>query len=412
MARRPFLQIQCKFLLNTFSMKQMIFFILLLMSVLSKEALSQGFTIKTKGDFPYLVYSSSASDRLGGAKMTYLDTAILMKANRISNGNYAVQLSKNHEAFIPTDYADVVNTTLSQEYLGGSLKAYGDSAYDYVTFNTNGVKLPYRSVMQVYPSKLIVDVFGIGNNTNWIMHNHDLLKMVKQVSTEQVEDDVYRIIIDLKHEQNWGYRISYDTANYNYLTIRLKHPPKTKTLKNLKVAIDAGHGGSNVGARGVSGRVTEKEYNLIIAQLLAEKLRSQGAKVFMTRTTDKTLSMDDRLKMLQEYQPDIMLSIHLNAAARDTVRGVSTYYRYPGFKNLSLNILNRMAELDIDNWGNVGNFNFTLNAPTEYPNALIEVAFVSNPEDEKRILNAEFRKKAVDKIRIGIEDFLKDAIKH
>lgn len=359
-----------------------------------------------------MVYSSQARDRLGGAKMTYLDTAILMRATRTTGGYYAVQLSKNHEAFIPTDYADVVSTRLGNDYLGGSLKAYGDADYDYVTFNTGGIKLPYRSVMQVYPSKLIVDVFGIGHNTNWIIHNEENLKMVKQVSTEQVEDDVYRIIIDLKQEQNWGYRISYDTANYNYLTVRLKHPPKTKTLKNLKVAIDAGHGGSNVGARGVSGRVTEKEYNLIIAKLLAERLRSHGADVFMTRTSDQTVSMEQRLQLIRNYQPDIMLSIHLNASARDTVKGVSTYYRYPGFRDLSLKILNRMAELDIDNWGNVGSFNFTLNSSTEYPNALVEVAFISNREDENRILNAEFRKQAVNKIHLGIEDFLKDAVKH
>lgn len=344
--------------------------------------------------------------------MTYLDTAIILKATNSSNGYYSIQLSKNHEAFIPTDYADRVDTAPDKSFLSGSLKAFGDTAYDYVTFNTGGAKLPYRSVMQVHPSKLIVDVFGIGNNTNWIMHNDHLLKMVKQVSTEQAEDDVFRIIIDLRHDQNWGYRISYDTANYNYLTIRLKHPPKTKTLKNLKVAIDAGHGGSNFGARGVSGRVTEKEHNLIIAKLLAERLKKHGANVLMTRMSDQTLSMDERLQMIQGFQPDIMLSIHLNSAARDTVKGVSTYYRYPGFRNLSLNILNRMADLDIDNWGNIGNFNFTLNSSTEYPNALVEVAFISNPEDEKRILDPDFRQKAVEKIHLGIEDFLKEAMRH
>ncbi len=374
------------------------------------SSFAQNSTIKTKGDFPYLVYSNEARDRLGGAKMTYLDTAILMKSVSSLGSFYTVQLSKNHIAYLPKDFADVVNTKLSDNYLGGSLKAYGDTAYDYVTFNTP-VKLPYRSLMQVNPSKLIVDVYGIGNNTNWIIHNDETLKMVKQVSVEQVEDDVYRIIIDLKHEQNWGYKISYDTANYNYLTIRLKHPPKTRTLKGLKVAIDAGHGGSNVGARGVSGKVIEKEYNLIIAKLVAEKLKSQGANVFMTRTSDQTLSQEQRMQLIQNYQPDIMLSIHLNSSATDTVNGVSTYYRYPGFRNLSLHILKQIAKLHINNWGNVGNFNFTLNAPTEYPNALIEVAFISN-DDEKKILNADFRRQVADKIHLGIGNFLKEAVRY
>ena len=385
---------------------------ILLAFIGSKESSSQNLTIKTKGEFPYLVYSNNARDRLGGAKMGYLDTAIQLQVVSSVGSYYKIQLSKNHAAFLPKDFGQVVPTPRNEEYLGGSLKAYGDADYDYVTFNMGGVKLPYRSAMWVNPSKLIVDVYGIGNNTNWIIHNEENLKMVKQVYTEQVEDDVYRIIIDLKHEQNWGYRVTYDTANYNYLTVRLKHPPKTRTLKNLKVAIDAGHGGSNVGARGVSGRVTEKEYNLIIANLLAERLRSHGANVFMTRTSDQTISMDDRLKRIQAFQPDIMLSIHLNASARDTVNGVSTYYRYPGFRNLSASVLKRIAELDINNWGLVGNFNFTLNSSTEYPNTLVEVAFISNPEDEKKILSAEFRKRVADKIHAGIEDFLKDAMRN
>lgn len=388
------------------------FFYLLFFSLITTRSFSQDFTIKTTGDFPYLVYSSSARDRLGGAKMGYLDTAILMTATASANGYYTVQLSKNHQAFIPTEFAQRSNIDISSHLLSGSVKAYGDSNYDYVTLNTGGVKLPYRSVMQVHPSKLIVEVFGISNNTNWIIHNHPLLKMVKQVSVEQAEDDVYRMIIDLKHEQNWGYRISYDTANYNHLTIRLNHPPHTKTLKNLKVAIDAGHGGSNMGARSINGKIIEKDYTLMIAKLLAERLRNYGATVFMTRNSDQSLSMDQRLKMIQNFQPHVMVSIHLNSSAKDTVKGVSTFYRYPGFKDLSLKILNRIAELDMDNWGNVGNFNFTLNSPTEYPNALVELAFISNAEDEKRILSAEFRKKAVDKILHGIEDFVREAVRH
>lgn len=377
--------------------------------LIATAGFSQNFTIETRGDFPYLVYSNDARDRLGGAKMTFLDTAVQLQVVGSSGSYYKIQLSKNHQAYLPKDFGRPVSTPSNMDYLGGSLKAYGDANYDYVTFNTGGAKLPYRSAMLVNPSKLVVDVYGIGNNTNWIMHNEENLKMVKQVYTEQIEDDVYRITIDLKTEQNWGYRITYDTANYNYLTVRLKHPPKTQTLSKLKVAIDAGHGGSNQGARSASGRVQEKTYALIIAKLLAEQLRNKGADVFMTRTSDQTLSMDNRLKMLDAFDPDIMLSIHLNSSNKDTVKGVSTYYRYPGFKNLSAKILHRIAQLDIDNWGNIGNFNFSLNAPTEYPNALVEVAFVSNPEDERKILSAEFRKNVVEKIQLGIEDFLRES---
>ena len=384
-------------------MSKKIFFLFVLLMSVTTYSTAQNLTVRTKGDFPYLVYSNG-TDRLGGAKMTYLDTAVVLKTVGTERNMYIVQLSQNHKAYIPKAYTEITGQRLSSNILSGSVKATGDSLYDYVTFNTKE-KLPYKSIMQVNPSKLIVDVYGIANNTNWVMHKHDSLQVVSQVSTEQIEDDVYRIIIDLKHPQNWGYKISYDTAHYNYLTIRLKHPPKTKTLKNLKVAIDAGHGGSNRGARGKT--VVEKEYNLMIAKLLQRKLESHGAKVFMTRTSDVALSMEQRLKMIQDFQPDVMFSIHLNAAANPEVKGASTYYRYPGFKDLSLQVLNRIAELDIENWGCIGNFNFTLNGSTEYPNSLVEVAFVSNEEDEQKILNPRFREQVVDKIHRGLEDFMR-----
>jgi N-acetylmuramoyl-L-alanine amidase len=69
-------------------------------------------------------------------------------------------------------------------------------------------------------------------------------------------------------------------------------------------------------------------------------------------------------------------------------------------------ILNRMLTLGLKEYGNVGSFNFALSGPTDYPNALVEVAFLSNPEDEKKILNPKFRKAVAQKIYLGITDWL------
>jgi N-acetylmuramoyl-L-alanine amidase len=88
------------------------------------------------------------------------------------------------------------------------------------------------------------------------------------------------------------------------------------------------------------------------------------------------------------------------------VQGTSTYYRYPGFRPLTVAILNRMLSLGLKEYGNVGNFNFALSGPTDYPNALVEVAFLSNPEDEKKVLKPAFRKAVAQKIYLGIVDWL------
>jgi len=126
----------------------------------------------------------------------------------------------------------------------------------------------------------------------------------------------------------------------------------------------------------------------------------------MTRTKDTSLSMPERIAMLRAYDPQLLVSIHLNSASSDTVQGTSTYYRYIGFRSLSLAIYNRMLTLGLKEFGNVGNFNFSLNGPTDYPNALVEVAFLSNPEDEKRILKPAFRRAVAQKIFLGIVDWL------
>ena len=111
---------------------------------------------------------------------------------------------------------------------------------------------------------------------------------------------------------------------------------------------------------------------------------------------------------LKQQNPDLLISIHLNSASSDTIRGVSTYYRYIGFRPLSMAILNHMLELGLQEYGNVGNFNFGLSGPTDYPNCLVEVAFLSNKEDEKKILSPSFHKAVAKKIVEGIEEFLKN----
>ena len=127
----------------------------------------------------------------------------------------------------------------------------------------------------------------------------------------------------------------------------------------------------------------------------------------MTRTEDTDLSMIDRTLMVRQQDPDLLLSIHLNSSGNASVKGVSTYYRYIGFRPLSQKILDRMLDLDLNNFGNIGSFNFALSGPTEYPNCLVEVAFLSNIEDEKKILDEDFHKDVAKKIYKGVKDWMR-----
>ena len=378
--------------------------IFLYLFTLSKTVFSQVNPLvgKTTGPLPYLEYGPG-DDRLGGAKMTYLDTNILIKAVDSINGDYKVQLSKNHYGFLPkSNFIIDSNSKIQTYYLSNSWKVFGDSAYDYVTVMLDE-RLPYRSMQQINPSRVVVDVFGVTSNTNWITQLSSA-REIKNVFYEQIEDDVFRIILELNHPHHWGYSIYYEEKK---LVIRIKPQPAVLELPNLKVAIDAGHGGDNTGARGVKTGMAEKEYTLRIAKELQKVLLAEKAMVYMTRDKDTSLSMIDRVNMVKEQQPDLLISIHLNSSVKDSIKGVSTYYRYIGFRPMTRFILDKMLELGLKEFGNIGSFNFALNGPTDYPNCLVEVAFLSNKEDEQLILDPEFHKAVAAQIAAGIKEWLK-----
>ncbi len=361
---------------------------------------------RTTGRIPFLEYGLG-DDRLGGAKMTYLDTNVLLQVVDSSGTDYRVRLSGQHHAYIAKESVRFLPAEKPRPYyLSGSWKAFGDSVSDYVTVQLEE-KLPYRSYQQIGPSRLVVEIYGATSNTNWITQLGSL-KEISNTWYEQVEDDVMRIFIETRHAQHWGHAIYYDTSGTR-LVIRVNRQPDLKKgLKALRIAVDAGHGGDNAGSQGVNSGRKEKELTLLIATELEKALKKAGVReVYMTRRTDTSLGMPERILALRQVRPDLLLSVHLNSTGNDIVSGTSTYYRYIGFRPLSQAILKRMLELKLKEFGNVGGFNFALSGPTEYPNCLVEVAFLSNPDDEKRILDPRFRKAVAAKITAGVQDWLK-----
>jgi len=355
----------------------------------------------TQGRLAHLLFGLG-DDRLGGAKIGYLDSNVQLKVVGKVGSNYKVRLSKYRTAYIPDDLVDFLPSgTFTPESLTDRWTVYGDSAFDYVQLGLFA-RLPYQSFQLVDPAKIIVDVFGATNNTNWITQLENT-KEIKNVFYEQLEDEVFRITIELKHAQHWGHSIYYKG---NTLVIKIKRQPEKLSLNNLTIAVDAGHGGSNTGAGGPTGS-SEKMITLDIALKLQKTLEQQGAKVIMTRTTEKFVENKDRILFYRDSMPDLLISIHLNSSS-DPIRvtGTSSFYRYIGFKGLSNAIHKRMLELGLKDQGNNGSFNFMLNSPTEYPNALVETLFLSSPEEEAKILDEGFQQQIADKIVQGIKDFL------
>ena len=355
----------------------------------------------TKGRLAHLEYGLG-DDRLGGAKVGYIDSNIVLKIVGKVGTHFKVQLSKTRTAYIPDELVTLMPKGIfTPESLTAKMNISGDDKYDYVKLGLFA-RLPYQSFQLTDPSTIVVDIFGATNNTNWITQL-ETAKEIKKVDYEQVDDDIFRIIITLKHPQHWGHLVYY---NGNTLVIRVKRQPENLALKNLIIGVDAGHGGTNNGGVGATG-IYEKEITLALSLKLQKALEKEGAKVIMTRTREQTFDNKERILFYRDSLPDLLLSIHLNSAD-DPFRssGTSTYYRYIGFRNLSLDIYKHMLQLGLKDYGNTGSFNFMLNSPTEYPNALIETLFLSNLEEEEKILDENFQQQMVDKIVLGVKEFL------
>jgi N-acetylmuramoyl-L-alanine amidase len=91
------------------------------------------------------------------------------------------------------------------------------------------------------------------------------------------------------------------------------------------VVIDPGHGGDDPGAIGVGG-LREKDVTLRLANQVAGHLRDQGLRVVLTRSRDRTLSLEARTALAEGAGGDVFVSIHANAAPRRSAHGIETYY--------------------------------------------------------------------------------------
>ncbi|MGD1002474.1 MAG: N-acetylmuramoyl-L-alanine amidase [Candidatus Brocadiia bacterium] len=102
---------------------------------------------------------------------------------------------------------------------------------------------------------------------------------------------------------------------------------RTRTLSGArKVVIDPGHGGDDTGTPARLGNLNEKQIALEVALAVGAHLRSQGVTVIFTRTTDVRPSLEERADLANRENPDLFVSIHVNADARKELRGATAYY--------------------------------------------------------------------------------------
>lgn len=349
------------------------------------------------------------TDRLGGTKYGTISEGVKLNIVGMQQGMYKVRLSESLDAWIPRRFVELKDEQIEPiTSLTGNIRVSGNSKYDLIRV-TLSEKLPYITTQEIDPNKIIVDIFGATSNTNWKI-KYLTSEGIESVDWEQVENDRFRLIIKLKNSQNWGYSVSYGWGTI--MDIRIKRPPiitsVTKPLTGRVIAVDAGHGGDNNGSLGAAG-YQEKDVTLQISKILENKLEEAGANVVMTRTDDSYVYMSERKEMTLDNKSDLLVSIHTNSIGYGSdpmeIRGTGSFYKHIAFKPLAEIMYGRMTGLGLNDYGLTGSFNFSLNAPIEFPNVLVETAFISNPEEEILLTDTDFQHKIAEQIVAGLEQF-------
>jgi N-acetylmuramoyl-L-alanine amidase len=225
--------------------------------------------------------------------------------------------------------------------------------------------------------------------------------------------------------------------------------PMEKRHAVCRIVIDPGHGGKDPGAQGPNG-IVEKAINLTMAQDLADALRAQDYEVLLTRTDDSFVPLADRAALANKYHADLFISLHCNASLSSQLHGFEVYFlsEYASdphasavaqmenaplaledkpaqasphvqrllrslAKNVNINasselgtlidrqVTRRLSESDLG----VKQAAFYVLRGAEMPAILIEMAFLSNRSDERALRREAFRRRMVEAIVAGIQEY-------
>ncbi|MBP2631577.1 MAG: cell wall hydrolase/autolysin [Firmicutes bacterium] len=189
----------------------------------------------------------------------------------------------------------------------------------------------------------------------------------------------------------------------------------SKMLKNKTIVIDPGHGGSNPGATKYGMR--ESDNNLSVGIKLKKVLEDHGAKVVMTRETDKTVAAEG-LELKQELQArvdlvdinnaDIFISLHTNANENANVHGAMTFYHNDISEKLADDIQKSLIKFTEATDKGTEKENFYVLRNNKVPAILVEMGFITNKIEADKLNSDVYRDELVNGIYDGIINYFND----
>ena len=349
--------------------------------------------------------------------------------------------------------------------------AYAEAASNKVSFGsiselTSGnlrivFKLEQVALINSYalddPSRIVIDI----KNTELASAiNASALSPIKSIRASEVNETV-RVVIDLRGSVFWKKPWQVKHNDRVDLILEIKRDKSiSKNLRDIIVAIDAGHGGKDPGA--VGKNILEKDVTLLIARELERTLKNTaGYRPVMIRSGDNFVDLNDRYQNARKLGADLFVSIHADAFRLSSVKGASVYVWSEEAssitaENLSKSELSRnpavqskIGKLDIRDFDedaartifqiayeakiensiilaekilaqlkrdpftkmhkpNVEFADFRVLKSIDIPSVLIESGFISNPDDAKRLEGKAGRRMIARSIFLGIHNYFKE----
>ena len=313
-----------------------------------------------------------------------------------------------------------------------------------------------KSYSLVDPSRIVIDVYQSDLKSDVEEKYNYPIKLVRASS----KDDLTRIVIDLYEYVNWSKPTQEKTDEGILLKINVKKNKKLKNnIRDIVVAIDAGHGGKDPGAVS-SNNVLEKDITLLIAKELERTLRdTEGYEAVLIRNDDSTVSLNDRYQNARKFGADAFISIHADGFRLASVKGASVFIwseessssvarilsekerkriqaqikniksydfnedaardLYPNTykkkvdqsKELGTKILDQLKRDPFTkiHKQNVEYADFRVLKSVDIPSVLVESGFITNPEDAKRLKTKAGRRMIARSIFLGIHNYFKEA---
>ena len=312
-----------------------------------------------------------------------------------------------------------------------------------------------KSYSLIDPSRIVIDVYQ-SNLKSAVQEKYNY--PIKQIRAS-TKDDLTRIVIDLYEYVNWSKPTQKKIDEGILLKVEIK---KNKRLKNnirdIIVAIDAGHGGKDPGAVS-SNNVLEKDITLLIAKELQRTLRdTEGYHAVLIRNDDSTVSLNDRYQNARKYGADAFVSIHADGFRLASVKGASVFiWSEESSSSVARNLSDKERRRIQAQIKNIKSYDFNEDAardlyPNTYkkkvdqskilgtkildqlkrdpytkihkqnveyadfrvlksvdiPSVLVESGFITNPEDAKRLKTKAGRRMIARSIFLGIHNYFRE----